>query len=170
MSGGHIEHVEHHLPKSMYFVIFGALMVLTALTVGLAFVNLGQMNIVVALAVAIVKASLVVMFFMHLKYESPADESGARRRHLLADPAARHHHGLLDAQLDVRAPPPQVTRWALAAVSVLALAGQRPIDRAGPCACGRRAQGMDRPQQRTRQDPDRRHRPPLAGRCGTDGR
>ena len=71
MSGGHIEHVEHHLPKSMYFVIFGALMVLTALTVGLAFVNLGQMNIVVALAVAIVKASLVVMFFMHLKYESP---------------------------------------------------------------------------------------------------
>ena len=71
MSGGHIEHVEHHMPKSMYFVIFGALMVLTAMTVGLAFVNLGQMNIVVALAVAIVKASLVVMFFMHLKYESP---------------------------------------------------------------------------------------------------
>ena len=71
MSGGHIEHVEHHMPKSMYFVIFGALMGLTALTVGLAFVNLGQMNIVVALAVAIVKASLVVMFFMHLKYESP---------------------------------------------------------------------------------------------------
>jgi cytochrome c oxidase subunit 4 len=70
MSGGHIEHVEHHLPKSMYFVIFGALMVLTALTVGLAFVNLGQMNVVVALAVAVVKASLVVMFFMHLKYES----------------------------------------------------------------------------------------------------
>ena len=40
------------------------------MTVGLAFVNLGQLNIVVALAVAIVKASLVVMFFMHLKYES----------------------------------------------------------------------------------------------------
>ena len=70
MSGGHIEHVEHHLPKHLYFVIFGALMVLTALTVGLAFVNLGQLNIVVALAVAVVKASLVVMFFMHLKYES----------------------------------------------------------------------------------------------------
>jgi cytochrome c oxidase subunit IV len=70
MSGGHIEHIEHHLPKNLYFVIFGALMVLTALTVGLAYVNLGQMNIVVALAVAVVKASLVVMFFMHLKYES----------------------------------------------------------------------------------------------------
>ena len=70
MNGGHTEHVEHHLPKNLYFVIFGALMVLTAMTVGLAFVNLGQMNIVVALAVAIVKASLVVLFFMHLKYES----------------------------------------------------------------------------------------------------
>jgi len=70
MNGGHTEHVEHHLPKNLYFVIFGALMVLTALTVGLAFVNLGQLNIVVALAVAILKASLVVMFFMHLKYES----------------------------------------------------------------------------------------------------
>jgi cytochrome c oxidase subunit 4 len=70
MTGGHIEHVEHHLPKNLYFAIFGALMVLTAVTVGLAYVNLGQLNIVVALAVAIVKASLVVMFFMHLKYES----------------------------------------------------------------------------------------------------
>jgi cytochrome c oxidase subunit IV len=70
MNGGHTEHVEHHLPKNLYFAIFGALMVLTALTVGLAFVNLGQLNIVVALAVAIVKASLVVLFFMHLKYES----------------------------------------------------------------------------------------------------
>jgi cytochrome c oxidase subunit 4 len=70
MSGGHVEHAEHHLPKNLYFVIFGALMVLTAMTVGLAFVNLGQMNVVVALAVAVVKASLVVMFFMHLKYES----------------------------------------------------------------------------------------------------
>lgn len=70
MSGGHTQHVEHHLPKNLYFAIFGALMVLTALTVGIAYVNLGQLNIVVALAVAIIKASLVVMFFMHLKYES----------------------------------------------------------------------------------------------------
>jgi cytochrome c oxidase subunit IV len=70
MNGGHIEHVEHHLPKNLYFAIFAALMVLTAMTVGLAYINLGPLNIVVALIVAIVKASLVVMFFMHLKYES----------------------------------------------------------------------------------------------------
>src|SRR5262245_38005831 len=70
MNGGHIDHVEHQLPTTLYYGIFGALIVLTALTVGLAYLNLGQFNIVVALAVAIVKASLVVMFFMHLKYES----------------------------------------------------------------------------------------------------
>lgn len=70
MTGGHTEHAEHHLSKNLYFAIFGALMILTALTVGVAYLNLGQLNIVVALAVAIIKASLVVMFFMHLKYES----------------------------------------------------------------------------------------------------
>jgi cytochrome c oxidase subunit 4 len=67
---GHAGHAEHILPKGMYYGIFGALMVLTALTVGLAFVNLGTLNVVVALAVAVVKATLVVLFFMHLKYES----------------------------------------------------------------------------------------------------
>ncbi len=58
----------HVLPLSMYFGIFGTLMVLTVLTVGAAFVDLGNMNIVVAIAIAIVKATLVILFFMHLKY------------------------------------------------------------------------------------------------------
>jgi len=62
--GGHI------LPRSLYFGIFAALMALTLLTVGVAYVNLGEMNIVVALGVAIVKAALVVLFFMHVKYGS----------------------------------------------------------------------------------------------------
>jgi cytochrome c oxidase subunit 4 len=66
----HAAHADHVMPKSMYFGIFGALMVLTALTVGLAFVDLGSLNVVVALTVAVVKATLVVLFFMHLKYES----------------------------------------------------------------------------------------------------
>jgi cytochrome c oxidase subunit 4 len=61
---------EHVVPKSLYLTIFGLLMVLTAATVGLAFVDLGVMNIAVALAVAVVKASLVVLFFMHVKYSS----------------------------------------------------------------------------------------------------
>jgi cytochrome c oxidase subunit 4 len=60
----------HVSPLSTYLTIFGALMVLTAVTVGAAFVDLGPANPVVALAIACVKASLVILFFMHVKYSS----------------------------------------------------------------------------------------------------
>jgi cytochrome c oxidase subunit 4 len=65
------EYHEHHVPRTTYYAIFVALMVLTGATVGLAFVNLGVFNVTVALAVAVAKAALVVMFFMHMKYSSP---------------------------------------------------------------------------------------------------
>jgi cytochrome c oxidase subunit IV len=60
---------EHHIvsPK-VYGTIFGALLVGTALTVFAAFQDLGKWNIVVALGIATIKASLVVLFFMHAKY------------------------------------------------------------------------------------------------------
>jgi cytochrome c oxidase subunit 4 len=60
----------HISPKSTYFTIFGALMVCTILTVTAAFINLGNLNFPVALAIAIFKATLVVLFFMHVKYGS----------------------------------------------------------------------------------------------------
>ena len=60
----------HISPKSTYYAIFGALMVLTAVTVAVAFVNLGTFNFPVALAIAITKATLVILFFMHVKYSS----------------------------------------------------------------------------------------------------
>jgi len=60
----------HVSPKSVYYSIFMALMVLTAVTVGAAFVNLGAFNFPVALAIAVIKATLVVLFFMHVKYSS----------------------------------------------------------------------------------------------------
>ena len=60
----------HISPKSTYYAIFGALMVLTAVTVAVAFVNLGSFNFPVALAIALTKATLVVLFFMHVKYSS----------------------------------------------------------------------------------------------------
>jgi cytochrome c oxidase subunit 4 len=60
----------HISPKSTYYTIFGALMVCTALTVGAAFTNLGNLNFPVALAIAVFKATLVVLFFMHVKYGS----------------------------------------------------------------------------------------------------
>lgn len=60
----------HVSPKSLYYSIFGALMVLTAITVFAAFVNLGPMNAPIALGIATFKATLVVLFFMHVKYSS----------------------------------------------------------------------------------------------------
>ena len=58
----------HVAPKSMYYAVFGALIVGTALTVGAAEVDLGALNNVVMLAIACTKALLVILFFMHVKW------------------------------------------------------------------------------------------------------
>ena len=60
----------HISPKSTYVTIFGALLVCTMITVLAAFINLGNLNFPVALAIAVFKATLVVLFFMHVKYGS----------------------------------------------------------------------------------------------------
>ena len=60
----------HVSPIRTYLTIFGALMVLTLVTVLAAYVNLGLFNPVVAMAIAIFKATLVVLYFMHVKYSS----------------------------------------------------------------------------------------------------
>jgi cytochrome c oxidase subunit 4 len=59
---------EHIVPPKVYVGIFLSLMVLTAATVAAAYVNLGPFNIVIALAIASVKATLVVLYFMHARY------------------------------------------------------------------------------------------------------
>ena len=58
----------HIVAKSVYFLVFFTLLALTALTTAIAFVDLGAMNTVAALAIAVTKATLVVLFFMHVKY------------------------------------------------------------------------------------------------------
>jgi cytochrome c oxidase subunit 4 len=60
----------HIVPVKTYVGIFIALLVLTALTTGVAFMDLGPFNTVVALTVAVVKMLLVILFFMHVKYSS----------------------------------------------------------------------------------------------------
>jgi cytochrome c oxidase subunit 4 len=60
----------HISPKSTYYTIFGSLMLLTVITVSVAFLNLGVLNFPVALSIAILKATLVILFFMHVKYSS----------------------------------------------------------------------------------------------------
>ena len=69
----------HVHPKRFYVAVFVALLVLTAVTTGAAYIDLGRLNTVVALVIAVCKASLVVLFFMHLK-----DQTGMTRVVILA--------------------------------------------------------------------------------------
>jgi cytochrome c oxidase subunit 4 len=52
-------------------MIFAALLALTALTVGVTYIHMGRFNLVVALLIAVTKASLVVLFFMNVRNSSP---------------------------------------------------------------------------------------------------
>jgi cytochrome c oxidase subunit 4 len=63
-------HTHHGPGYGMLTGIWCGLLVLTAVTVWVAGVNLGFWNVVVAMAVATAKATLVVLIFMHLKYEN----------------------------------------------------------------------------------------------------
>lgn len=59
----------HDSQNGTYVVVWAALIVLTAGTVAVSYVHLGMMNVVVALLIASVKASLVALYFMHLRHE-----------------------------------------------------------------------------------------------------
>jgi cytochrome c oxidase subunit 4 len=63
-------HSEHIVSPKVYGVIFGALMLGTAITVIASYMELGIFNPIVALAIACTKAVLVILFFMHVKYSS----------------------------------------------------------------------------------------------------
>ena len=58
----------HVVPKKIYFLIFAILMILTLITVLSAFYDLGRLNILVAVTIACIKATLVVLYFMHVRY------------------------------------------------------------------------------------------------------
>lgn len=59
------------IPRQLYYRIFAALLVLTLLTWGVAYIDLGgRLNIIVAITIAVSKAALVVLFFMHVYYSS----------------------------------------------------------------------------------------------------
>jgi cytochrome c oxidase subunit 4 len=64
MSAGHVA------PKSLYYSVFGALVIGTILTYAVARIDLGAMNNVAMLLIAIAKASLVVLFFMHVRWST----------------------------------------------------------------------------------------------------
>ena len=68
LEDGTEHHAEHIVPIWIYVAVFLALIVLTWVTSGVATIDLGRLNIFVALSIAIFKASLVLLFFMHVKY------------------------------------------------------------------------------------------------------
>jgi len=60
----------HVVPLHLYLLVFGSLLVLTGTTVAVAFMDLGPLNNFVAMGIAAVKASLVILFFMHVRYST----------------------------------------------------------------------------------------------------
>ncbi len=66
----HSHSEENHVtPFKTYLIVWGLLMVLTFITVYVSRLDFGNLNMVIAMVVASVKATAVALFFMHLKYE-----------------------------------------------------------------------------------------------------
>jgi cytochrome c oxidase subunit 4 len=59
---------QHVVPVKVYVAVFVTLLVMTAATTAISGIDLGPWNTVVALGIAVFKASLVVLFFMHARY------------------------------------------------------------------------------------------------------
>lgn len=72
-SGQHAHaQAEHHVvPLRVYVTIFVSLLVLMFLTIAARFVNFGpQFNVLIAMVIAIAKTALIVLYFMHVRYNS----------------------------------------------------------------------------------------------------
>ena len=70
----HIEHTQN--PKAeaaIYAKTLISLLILTGITVGASYINFGAFNVVVALTIATIKATLVALFFMHLLHDKPVN-------------------------------------------------------------------------------------------------
>jgi cytochrome c oxidase subunit 4 len=61
---------EHSVEKKVYVRVFVALMALLAATVGVAYLHFGRLNVLAALTIAVIKALLIILYFMHLRYSS----------------------------------------------------------------------------------------------------
>jgi cytochrome c oxidase subunit 4 len=61
---------DHIVPRRTYYLIFAALLVLTAVTVAVAFLDVGPLNTIAAMSIASIKATLIVLYFMHARYGS----------------------------------------------------------------------------------------------------
>lgn len=69
--GPNAPHGVHAVPRRILLNVYFALICFTAITVAVSFVDLGNANIWVALFIAVLKGSLVCLYFMHLRWDSP---------------------------------------------------------------------------------------------------
>jgi len=60
--------MSHVVPQKIYLLVFATLLLMTLVTVDVAFYNFGWLNIYLALVIATFKATIVVMYFMHVKF------------------------------------------------------------------------------------------------------
>lgn len=67
----HPQALAHPVPLRVLLAVFAALMLLTFITVAATWIDLGAFNIWLALLIAVVKGSLVALYFMHLRWDSP---------------------------------------------------------------------------------------------------
>lgn len=61
----------HVIPAHVLVAVFAALIILTGITVAATWVDLGPWNLVAAMVIATIKAALVALYFMHLRYDHP---------------------------------------------------------------------------------------------------
>ncbi|MEX2381707.1 MAG: cytochrome C oxidase subunit IV family protein [Opitutales bacterium] len=60
----------HRVSRTTYYAVFATLLVLLAITVGAAYIDLGRFGLIFAMGIAAAKALLILLFFMHLRYSS----------------------------------------------------------------------------------------------------
>jgi cytochrome c oxidase subunit 4 len=60
----------HIVEKKTYYAVFASLMVLLAATISIAYFHLGKLNVIAALTIAFIKAVLIILYFMHVRYSS----------------------------------------------------------------------------------------------------
>lgn len=65
------EHKEHSHGYGLYVLVWLGLIALTSITVSVAGMNFGELALAIALFIAAVKSSLVINYFMHIKFEEP---------------------------------------------------------------------------------------------------
>ena len=70
---GHSQTVSFSASAKMYAGVLATLLVLTAITVGASRIDFGEGNVVIAMVIATIKATIVALFFMHLRHDKPVN-------------------------------------------------------------------------------------------------